>query len=145
MCLEYQIGKPTVQLIVQISYKFINYCETYLSVLEIILSLFTHGTQVGLHEHYANINEKSFNIVDQITIIKSCKLCLQNFQPKMMGFNATSTPDQNVLRVKDIFWKQFPSVMAAIHEVFYIFGTDLYNNRIIGIQGMLWVRDFSPT
>lgn len=32
--------------------------------------------------------------------------------------------------------------MAAVHEVSYIFGTDLYNNRIIGIQRMLWVRDF---
>lgn len=62
-----------------------------------------------------------------------------------MGFNATSTPDQNVLRVKDIFWKQFSSVMAAIHEVSYTFGTDLYNNRIIGAQRILWVRDFSST
>lgn len=62
-----------------------------------------------------------------------------------MGFNATFTPDQNVMRVKDIFWKQFSSVMAAIHEVSYIFGTDIDNNRIIGTQRILWVRDFSPT
>lgn len=78
MYLEYQIGKQTVQLIVQISYKFIHYCE--ISVLEIILSLFTCGTQVGSHEHYANLYEKSFSIVDHITIIKSYQLCLQNFK-----------------------------------------------------------------
>lgn len=42
----------------------------------------------------------------------------------------------------EISWKLFSSVVAAIHEVFYKFGTDLYNNRIIGIQGMLGVRDF---
>lgn len=70
--------------------------------------------KIGSHVQHVNFYENSFITVDQMRIIKSCKLCLHNFSPKWWSTNATScTPDQNVSRINNILWKLFSPLMAV--------------------------------